>query len=151
LGFLVIAILDAIATVQRPARPTPVLQRSYDLESYDFLWTLGMVAIAYAAWAPLPNRLLSERPTGWQAIALLLTVQALAIATHVFGFFHEIPPGGRPITLAVLLLGMVQIYVPRARRRGRGGEARHGGEASGAGRADRSDRTDDRRRTPAVL
>jgi hypothetical protein len=45
-----------------------------------------------------------------------LTAQALAIAIQVFGFFHEIPSSGRPITLAALLLSMVQINGGRPRR-----------------------------------
>jgi hypothetical protein len=132
LGFLLMAIPDSIATVQRLHGSHPGVHRPDYLESYDFLWTLGMMAIAYAAWAPSSNRPPLERPTGWRAIALPLTAQALAIATQVFGFFHEIPPSGRPLTLAVLLLGMVQIYVSRPRpRRGEVEEAERTGEASG--------------------
>jgi len=115
LGFLLMAIPDSIATVERLEGPALAAHRPYHLEGYDFLWTLGMVAVAYASWARPPTTVQGERPTGLRAVALPLAAQALAIATQVFGFFHEIPAGGRPLTLAVLLLGVVQIYVSRPR------------------------------------
>jgi diguanylate cyclase len=116
LGFLLMAIPDSITSVHRLAGPYQGVHRPYHLESYDFLWTLGMVAIAYAAWARPSDRIPSDRPTGWRAIVLPLAASALALATQVYSYFHEIPAGGRPLTIAVVLLGMAQTYVARPRR-----------------------------------
>ncbi|MGH3262159.1 MAG: hypothetical protein ACRDNS_09210 [Trebonia sp.] len=115
-GFLLMAVPDSIATVQRLHGSSPHLHGPYHLEPYDFLWTLGMAAIAYAAWMRPRNRIPAERPTGMRAIALPLTAQAIAIAIQVVSYFHEIPDSARPLTLAVLLLGMAQIYLARPRR-----------------------------------
>jgi hypothetical protein len=131
LGFLLMAIPDSIASVQRLDGPYHV-HRPYHLESYDFLWTLGMVAIAYAAWARPPNRISSDRPTGWRAIALPMAASALALATQVYSYFHKIPSGGRFLTIAVVLLGMVQIYVSRPQARGDQAGRAHRGDDRGS-------------------
>jgi hypothetical protein len=115
LGFLLLAVPDSIAAVERLSGPDLAAHRPDHLEGYDFLWTLGLVAVAYASWAGPPNPTPAERPAGLRAVALPLAAQALAAAILVFSFFHEIPAGGHPLTLAVILLGMVQTYVSRPR------------------------------------
>jgi hypothetical protein len=115
LGFLLLAVPDSIAAVERLSGPDLAAHRPYHLEGYDFLWTLGLVAVAYASWAGPPGPIDTERPTGLRAVALPLAAQALAAAILVFSFFHEIPAGGHPLTLAVILLGIVQTYVSRPR------------------------------------
>jgi hypothetical protein len=115
LGFLLLAVPDSIAAVERLHGPELTAHRPDHLEGYDFLWTLGLLSVAYASWKDPPGPIPIERPTGLRAVALPLAAQALAVATLIFSFFHDIPAGGRPLTLAVLLLGMVQIYVSRPR------------------------------------
>lgn len=110
-GFLLMTIPDAVSTVQR-------LQGHYHLEPYDFLWTMGTAAIAYGAWSHPPARTVFARPVGWRAIALPLLAQGFAAAIQIYAFFHEIPRSERLLTAAVLLLGMVQIYVSRNHRVG---------------------------------
>ena len=55
------------------------------------------------------------QPTGWRAIALPLAAQAIAAAIQIYGLFHELGPTERIVTLAVLLIAMVQIVVARPR------------------------------------
>jgi hypothetical protein len=55
--------------------------------------------------------------TGWPAIALPLAAQGLAIAIQIYGFFYELPRSERILTVAVLLIAMVQIVATRPRRR----------------------------------
>ncbi len=115
LGFLLLAVPDSIAAVERLSGPDLAAHRPYHLEGYDFLWTLGLVAVAYASWAGPPDPIDAPPPTGLRAVALPLAAQVLAAAILVFSFFHEIPAGGHPLTLAVILLGIVQTYVSRPR------------------------------------
>jgi hypothetical protein len=108
LGLLVLALGDAVYSVQAAAR-------TYTGGQYDFLWSVGAVMIAFAAWQP------SERPVevppavGWRAIILPVTAQVVAIAIQIYAFFRPIPESERLLTAGVLALAIVQIVVTRPR------------------------------------
>ncbi len=108
LGAILMAVGDALFAVQEA-------REAYVDDGYDLVWTLGALLIAYAAWSSVPTPVVHERPSGWRAIALPLAAQAIAAAIQVYGLFHELGPGERIVTLAVLLIAMVQIVVSRPR------------------------------------
>jgi hypothetical protein len=83
---------------------------------YDFVWSLGAVCIAYAAWVREPtvhdDRV---RVTGMRAIALALIAQALAIGIQILAIFEEIGKSERVVTALVLVVASVQIVLTRPR------------------------------------
>jgi hypothetical protein len=109
-GLALMGIADAIYSVQ-------VLAHSYEAGFYDALWVAGALLVAYASWEPHPGRLEPRVVTGWPAIALPLAAQGLAVAIQIYGFFFELPRSERILTVAVLLIAMVQIVATRPRRR----------------------------------
>lgn len=88
---------------------------------YDFVWTLGALVIAYAAWVPAPapegHR---EQVTGMRAIALPLMAQGLAAGIQVYAIFEPVGKSERIVTLVALVVASVQIILsrPRAPRKG---------------------------------
>jgi hypothetical protein len=108
LGLLVLALADAVYSVQAAAR-------TYTGGVYDFVWSGAAVMIAFAAWQP------DERPAeippvvGWRAIALPVAVQVIAIGIQIYAYFHHIPESERLLTVAVLVLAVIQIVVTRPR------------------------------------
>jgi hypothetical protein len=89
--------------------------RTYTGGVYDFVWSGAAVMIAFAAWQP------DERPAeippvvGWRAIALPVAVQVIAIGIQIYAYFHHIPESERLLTVAVLVLAVIQIVVTRPR------------------------------------
>jgi hypothetical protein len=82
---------------------------------YDFLWSAGSLAFAVGA-TRLPSRPRASREiTGWPAIALPLGAQLIAVAIQIYGYFHELPPAERLLTIGVLAIGVAQIIVSRPR------------------------------------
>ena len=55
--------------------------------------------------------------TGWPAIALPLAAQVLAVGIQAYGYFHELPKSERVLTIAVLLIAIVQIVITRPPKR----------------------------------
>ncbi len=53
--------------------------------------------------------------TGWQAIALPIAAQMLAVVIQVYGLFAYVPPGERVLTIVVLLISILQLIVTRPR------------------------------------
>jgi diguanylate cyclase len=91
-------------------------------DTYDFIWTLGALLLAMAAWARAPEA--DEQPepvTGLRAVALALFAQALAIGIQVYAIFHEIGRSERVVTIVVLVVASVQIILTRPRRKEPGG------------------------------
>jgi hypothetical protein len=83
---------------------------------YDFVWTLGALFIAYAAWAGAPTAHDSDRQvTGMRAIALALLAQALAITIQIVAVFKEIGKSERVVTALVLVIASIQIVLTRPR------------------------------------
>jgi len=109
-GLAVMGVADAIYAVQS-------LGNSYHQSGvYDAAWAAGAVLVAYASWQPHPGRLEPRKVVGWPAVALPLAAQGVAAGIQLYGLFYEIPRSERVITLAVLLIAMVQIVVTRPRR-----------------------------------
>ena len=72
-GFVALAIADAIYSVD-------ALGHSYsEKTTFDAVWLVGIALIAYASWLPHPGQLEPVTVTGWQAIALPVSAQLLAI------------------------------------------------------------------------
>jgi hypothetical protein len=83
---------------------------------YDFVWTLGALCIAYAAWVRAPTVHDDQREvTGMRAIALALVAQALAIAIQILAIFIDLGKSERVITALVLVVASVQIILTRPR------------------------------------
>ncbi len=83
---------------------------------YDFVWSMGAVFIAYAAWIRAPSVHPEEqRVTGMRAIALALIAQAIAIAIQITALFKEIGKSERVVTAVVLVVASIQIILTRPR------------------------------------
>jgi diguanylate cyclase len=81
---------------------------------YDFVWTLGALFIAYAAWVRSPSVHDDQRQvTGMRAIALALIAQAIAIAIQITAVFKELGKSERVVTALVLVFASVQIILTR--------------------------------------
>jgi hypothetical protein len=109
LGILATTAADATFAVQE-AHGFPQTQ------PYDFVWTLGAVLIACAAWVTSPAAHdVHTEVTGLRAIALVLVAQAIAAGIQVYALFGELAKSERIITLAVLVITSVQIVLARPR------------------------------------
>ncbi len=108
LGIVTTSIADAAFAVQQ-ARGVAEHGR------YDFVWTVGALLIAAAAWVRTPDEAGDERVTGMRAIALALVAEALAIGIQCYALFHEVGKSERVVTIVVLLVASVQIVLTRPR------------------------------------
>jgi hypothetical protein len=108
-GFTALGLADAVYSVD-------ALGHSYSSDTvFDALWLGGLVMIAYAAWLPHPGRLDPVEVYGWKAIALPLAAQCFALTLQVYGLFEPVPIAERVLTIAVLIIAIVQIVVSRPR------------------------------------
>jgi hypothetical protein len=108
LGVLASTCADAAFAVQQ-ARGVPE-------NGYDFVWTLGALLIAYAAWVHSPHVHDDDRQvTGMRAIALALIAQAVAIAIQITAIFKEIGKSERIVTALVLVIASIQLIMSRPR------------------------------------
>jgi len=137
----VMGVADAISSVQ-------ALAHSHDRGIYDAAWAGAAMLIAYAAWQPHPGRLERREVIGWQAIALAIAAQALAIAIQTYAIFDEVPRSERILTVIVLIIATIQIVVSRPRPRSES-QARRDAPAS-AGSVTTADRpgTSDANKAP---
>jgi hypothetical protein len=109
LGILATTIADAAFAVQE-ARGVAQGSR------YDWVWTVGALLIAYAAWVRTSgDRGPHDEVTGMRAIALALIAQALAIGIQIYAVFEEVGRSERVVTVIVLLVASVQIILTRPR------------------------------------
>ncbi len=109
LGVLAITVADAAFAVQKA-------HGLADNRPYDFVWTIGAVLIAFAAWHTTPGARRSHAEvTGMRAIALLLVAQALAAGIQFYALFGELGKSERIVTLVVLAVTSVQIVLARPR------------------------------------
>jgi hypothetical protein len=109
LGILASTVADATFAIQE-AHGLP------ETQPYDFVWTLGAVLIACAAWVTSPAaRDVHAQVTGLRAIALVLVAQAIAAGIQVYAIFGELAKSERIITLVVLVITSVQIVLARPR------------------------------------
>ncbi len=87
-----------------------------DVGNYDFVWTVGAVLIAYAAWVKAPGAQTNfDVSTGLRAVALLLVAQAVAAGIQIYALFGTLGKSERVITLVVLAVTSVQIILSRPR------------------------------------
>jgi len=108
-GILAMASADSAFAVQQ-ARG--VVQGGH----YDFVWTLGALLLAYAAWVHTPTAQDDhQRVVGMRAIALALVAQALAIGIQIYAYFEEVGRSERIVTAIVLVVASVQIILARPR------------------------------------
>lgn len=108
-GILAMTSADAAFAVQQ-ARG--VVEQGH----YDFVWTIGALLLAYAAWVHAPDAHDDDRQvTGMRAIALALIAQALAIGIQIYAFFEEVGRSERVVTAVVLVVASVQIILTRPR------------------------------------
>lgn len=106
LGVLATACADAAFAVQQA--------RGVAENGYDFVWTLGALLIAYAAWVHSPTVHDDDRQaTGMRAIALALVAQAVAIAIQITALFESLGKSERIVTALVLVIASIQIIVSR--------------------------------------
>jgi hypothetical protein len=83
---------------------------------YDFVWTVGALLLAYAAWVPSSmDQSGRDEVTGMRAVALALVAQALAIGIQIYAIFEEVGRSERVVTVVVLLVASVQIILTRPR------------------------------------
>jgi hypothetical protein len=124
LAVLTMAIADAAFAVQQ-ARGVA------NDNHYDFVWTLGALLIAAAAWVRSPGAADSaDRVTGMRAIALALFAQALAIGIQIYAVFRDVGRSERVVTIVVLVVASVQIILTRPRAPDGPREAVDGPDAS---------------------
>lgn len=127
LGTLLSTVADAAFAVQQERGVT-------GSPHYDFVWTLGALVLAYAAWAPVSRHEVDERRvTGMRAVALPLMAQALAAGMQIYALFEPVGKSERIVTLAALAVASVQIVLTRPRRpdAARAGAPPVEGEATG--------------------
>jgi hypothetical protein len=117
-GMWILLGLGILATTLADA--TFAVQEAHGLANdrpYDFVWTLGALLIACAAWATSsPNDVRTE-VTGLRAIALVLAAQIVAAGLQIYALFGELGKSERIVTLMVLGVTSVQVVLARPRAR----------------------------------
>lgn len=108
LGLSIWVVADALYSVQK-------VKETYLAGVYDYLWPLGLLVIAYAAWQPRADYTTPEL-YGWKAVLLPVACQVFALATQVWGLVATLGESERIMTIAVLTVVIVQLYVSRPRR-----------------------------------
>jgi hypothetical protein len=108
-GCGLIALADGIFSVQQA--------RGFLVEGdYEFLWSVGALLIAAAAWASRPDDGEVHEVYGWRAIVLPVAAQLCAAGIQIYALFHEIGSSERLVTLIVLVVATVQIVISRPRK-----------------------------------
>jgi hypothetical protein len=106
------SIADAVFAVQE-ARARAVVADN----RYDFVWTVGALLFALAAWTRAPDSEANpEAVTGMRVVALALFAQALAIGIQIYATFREVGKSERIVTVVVLVVASVQIILTRPRK-----------------------------------
>jgi hypothetical protein len=109
IGVLAVTLADSAFAIQEA-------HGLADDRPYDFVWTIGAVLIACAAWVTPSYRGKAQREvTGIRAIALVLVAQAVAAGIQIYAFFGDLGKSERIITLLVLAVTSVQIVLARPR------------------------------------
>jgi len=109
LGIVTMSVADAAYAV-RQARGVA------SSGHYEFVWTVGALLIAWAAWVRTPGvDPNAQQVTGMRAVALALVAQALAIGIQIYALFGEVDRSERVLTVVVLVVASVQIILTRPR------------------------------------
>jgi diguanylate cyclase len=108
LGLSIWVVADALYSVQK-------VKETYVAGVYDYLWPLGLLFVAYAAWQPRVEHTTPEL-YGWKAVLLPVACQVFALATQIWGLLATLGESERIMTIAVLTVVIVQLYVSRPRR-----------------------------------
>ena len=108
LGLSIWVVADALYSVQK-------VKETYVAGVYDYLWPLGLLVVAYAAWQPRVDHKTPE-VHGWKAVLLPIVCQVVALVTQVWGLLATLGESERIMTIAVLTVVIVQLYVSRPRR-----------------------------------
>lgn len=108
LGLSIWVVADALYSVQK-------VKDTYVAGVYDYLWPLGLLVVAYAAWQPRVDHATPE-VFGWKAVLLPIICQVVALVTQVWGLLATLGESERIMTIAVLTVVIVQLYVSRPRR-----------------------------------
>jgi hypothetical protein len=112
LGVLAVTLADSAFAIQEA-------HGLADNRPYDFVWTIGAVLIACAAWVTSSSRgKVQSEVTGIRAIALVLVAQAIAAGIQIYGFFGDLGRSERIITLLVLAVTSAQVVLARPRAAG---------------------------------
>jgi len=111
LGLSIWVVADALYSVQK-------VKETYVAGVYDYLWPLGLLVVAYAAWQPRVDHKTPE-VYGWKAVLLPIVCQVVALVTQVWGLLATLGESERIMTIAVLTVVIVQLYVSRPRRMAR--------------------------------
>lgn len=108
MGLSIWVVADALYSVQK-------VKGTYTAGVYDYLWPLGLLVMAYAAWQP---RVVHEADEvfGWKAVVLPIVCQIVALVTQIWGLLATLGESERIMTIAVLTVVIVQLYVSRPRR-----------------------------------
>ena len=115
-GMWILLGLGILATTAADA--TFAVQEAHGLANdrpYDFVWTLGALLIACAAWATSSPKDAWTEVTGLRAIALVLAAQVLAAGLQIYALFGELGKSERIVTLMVLAVTSVQVVLARPR------------------------------------
>ena len=108
LGLSIWVVADALYSVQK-------VKETYVAGVYDYLWPLGLLFVAYAAWQPRVDHTTPEL-YGWKAVLLPVACQVFALATQIWGLLATLGESERIMTIAVLTVVIVQLYVSRPQR-----------------------------------
>jgi FtsH-binding integral membrane protein len=108
IGCALVALADGVFSVQQA-------RGSLLGGDYSFIWSVGALLIAAAAWAGRPADDLHQEVYGWRAIMLPVAAQLCAAGIQVYALFHEIGRSERLVTLIVLIVATVQIVISRPR------------------------------------
>jgi len=106
-GCGLIAVADGVSSVQQA--------RGVLEGNYAFLWSIGALLIAAAAWSGRPTADLDAEVYGWRAIVLPVAAQLCAAGLQVYALFFEVGRSERLVTLIVLIVATVQIIISRPR------------------------------------
>jgi hypothetical protein len=115
LGLLLIAGADVAYYIENA-------EAEYRPGVVDPFWSTGVLLVALAAWQAPDRPEREPEIVGWKAVALPVAVQAVAVGIQIYAYSHELPESERILTVAVLLLAMVQIIASRPRVRGPTGD-----------------------------
>ena len=101
LGLVMWVAADAITSVG-------VVKHAQPGTAYYYLWPVGLLFIAYAAWLP-PDERRVDRRTGWRLLLIPVACQIFAIGTQLWALIGTLGDIERIMTIVLLVVVTVQI------------------------------------------